>query len=182
LSGEVGEGTSCAPLAELATCAAFAAFAAHRGTRQETAMPSLTGFSHADFTVTDPERSARWWEEVMGFTPIHQFEQETFAGRVLVHCSGVSVGVLRHDTTATESFDERRVGLDHFAFAVGDLDELEGWVRHLDKKGVEHSGVIDAHFGPTLVLRDPDNVQLELFVVAPNIQDLIRSDPASVSS
>jgi glyoxylase I family protein len=88
--------------------------------------------------------------------------------------------VLRQATTASEPFDERRVGLDRFAFAVGARDDLERWVRHLDEKGVEHSGIADAHFGPTLVLRDPDNVQLELFVVAPNFQDLFRSDPASV--
>ena len=143
-------------------------------------MPSLTGFSHVDFTVTDPERSARWWEEVMGFTRIHSFEQATIGGLNLIHPSGVVVSVLRHATTATERFDERRVGLDHFAFAVETRGDLEKWARHLDDQGVEHSGVIDAEFGPTLVLRDPDNMQLELFVIGPNVRDLIRGDAASL--
>jgi glyoxylase I family protein len=30
--------------------------------------------------------------------------------------------------------------------------------------GVAHSGIIDAAWSPTVVFRDPDNIQLELFV------------------
>lgn len=41
-------------------------------------------------------------------------------------------------------------------------------MTHLDAKGVAHSGIIDSGYGPTAVFRDPDNIQLELFVhVAP---------------
>jgi hypothetical protein len=29
---------------------------------------------------------------------------------------------------------------------------------------VSHTGIIDIGFGPTLVFRDPDNMQLELYV------------------
>ena len=62
-------------------------------------------------------------------------------------------------------FDERRVGLDHVAFRVADLPELDAWVAHLDAIGVSHSGVkdIEGHRGgPLIVLRDPDRIQLEL--------------------
>jgi catechol 2,3-dioxygenase-like lactoylglutathione lyase family enzyme len=27
--------------------------------------PEINGFGHIDLTVTDAERSARWWEEVL---------------------------------------------------------------------------------------------------------------------
>jgi glyoxylase I family protein len=37
-------------------------------------------------------------------------------------------------------------------------------VTHLDAKVVSHSGIIDIGFGPTVVLRDPNNIQLDLFV------------------
>jgi hypothetical protein len=30
--------------------------------------------------------------------------------------------------------------------------------------GVSHTGIIDTGFGPTVVFRDPDNMQLELYV------------------
>jgi catechol-2,3-dioxygenase len=143
-------------------------------------MPRLSGPAHLDLTVTDVERSAQWWETVMGFTRINSFSQDTFRGCGLWHRSGFTVTVLSHDATADESFDEQRVGLDHFAFAVDDVSELENWVAHLNSHDVRHSGIIDAHFGPTLVVRDPDNIQLELFVFNPHGEDLstlVDTDP-----
>ena len=50
------------------------------------------------------------------------------------------------------------------SFEVSDRDELEQWTAHLSAKGVPNTGIIDAEFGPTVVLRDPDNMQLEFFV------------------
>jgi glyoxylase I family protein len=143
-------------------------------------MPRLTGPSHIDLTVTDVERSATWWERVMGFTRINSFEQPTFRGVGLWNRSGFTVTVLSHDATAAERFDEQRVGLDHFAFAIADRAGLDEWVAHLDGLGVEHSGVMDAHFGDTVVLRDPDGIQLELFLFNPRGEDLaalVASDP-----
>ena len=40
----------------------------------------------------------------------------------------------------------------------------DGGVTHLDVKGVTHSGIIDIGYGPTVVFRDPDNMQLEFYV------------------
>ena len=116
----------------------------------------------------------------MGFTRINSFEQETFRGCGLWHRSGFTVTVLSHDAMTDASFDEKRIGLDHFAFAVDDVAELDAWAVHLDELEVVHSVVIDAHFGPTLVLRDPDNIQLELFVFNPDGEDLttlVDGDP-----
>jgi hypothetical protein len=47
---------------------------------------------------------------------------------------------------------------------VADAVELQNWVAHFDEKGVSHTGIIDTGYGPTVVFRDPDNLQLELFV------------------
>ena len=38
-------------------------------------MPELTGPSHIDLTATDVERSARWREEVVGFSHVSSTEQ-----------------------------------------------------------------------------------------------------------
>jgi len=127
-------------------------------------MPEHLGISHIDLTVLDCERAADWWQDVMGFTLVHRTSGETFETRSLVHPSGVAVTVMTHDgTPELGAFDERRVGLDHLAFRVADRDELQRWVSHLDAKGVTHSGIIDIGYGPTLVFRDPDNVQLEFY-------------------
>lgn len=127
-------------------------------------MPEHMGISHIDLTVLDCERAADWWQDVMGFTLVHRTSGETFETRSLVHPSGVAVTVMTHDgTPELGAFDERRVGLDHLAFRVADRDELQRWVSHLDAKGVTHSGIIDIGYGPTLIFRDPDNMQLEFY-------------------
>jgi glyoxylase I family protein len=128
-------------------------------------MPELKGISHVELTVSDSDQAAIWWQHVMGFVVVRQFRGESFEGRVMVHPSGVGVCVVTHDGTGeTGAFDEQRVGLDHLSFRVTDSDELARWVAHLDANDVAHSGIIDADFGPTVVFRDPDNVQLEFFV------------------
>jgi hypothetical protein len=59
------------------------------------------------------------------------------------------------------------VGLDHLAFCVADRQELEAWAQLLSDVGVVHSPIAPAISIPgaaVLVSRDPDNIQLELFV------------------
>lgn len=127
-------------------------------------MPELRGFSHIDLTVLDCEAAAAWWQDVMGFHLLNHSRRETFETVTLIHSSGFVVSLATHDETPNSAFDERRVGLDHLGFEVRDRDELDRWVTHFDEKGVSHSGIIDIGFGPTVVFRDPDNVQLELMV------------------
>ncbi len=55
--------------------------------------------------------------------------------------------------------------LDHLAFAVPDGDALGAWAEHLTSVGVEHAGVVLENGHPSLQLRDPDGVAIEL--VAP---------------
>jgi catechol 2,3-dioxygenase-like lactoylglutathione lyase family enzyme len=134
-------------------------------------MPELKGFSHVDLTVSDRERAAAWWQDVMGFTLVNRLRGNSFDVLSLVHPAGLVVSVMTHDLPVSGAFDERRVGLDHLAFEVADRAELERWATHLDTKGVAHSGLIDIGFGPTLVFRDPDNIQLEFFV-SPSLDEV----------
>jgi glyoxylase I family protein len=128
-------------------------------------MPELMGISHVDLTVSDCERAAAWWQDVVGLTLVYRVSGETFEARSLVHLSGFTVTVMTHKSTAELGlFDERRIGLDHPAFRVANRDELQRWVTHLEAKGVPHTGIIDIGYGPTVVFRDPDNTQLEFYV------------------
>lgn len=61
-------------------------------------------------------------------------------------------------------FDHRRAGLDHFALRVPDESELDGWVDHLDRLGVDHSPVRVLDLGRFVSFEDPDGIQLELWV------------------
>jgi catechol-2,3-dioxygenase len=116
----------------------------------------------------------------MGFSRVSSTEHAAWRTCSLIDASGFTVTVMTHASTASEPFDETRVGLDHLAFAVADRPTLDAWVAHLDALGVTHSGVIEAHFGDTVVLRDPDDIQLELFVFNPSgadLGDLLETDP-----
>ena len=131
--------------------------------------PTITGFGHIDFTVTDVDRSVRWWEQVMGFKAVHKRESPGFTLANVYHPSGVFVGLITHTNPGRDRFDERHVGLDHLALRVADRTALEAWARHLDNHGIEHSGVQEQTLGPLIVFRDPDNIQLELWAFDPDI-------------
>ncbi|EFC81307.1 Glyoxalase/bleomycin resistance protein/dioxygenase [Parafrankia sp. EUN1f] len=129
----------------------------------------IVGIHHFGLTVRDIETSAAWYESVLGFTRVGEYEAPNGLRRkvFLRHRSlHVRLGLTQHRDGDGSSFDETRVGLDHLAFAVADRDELDTWARRLTDSGVIHSAVAAANSIPgaaVLVLRDPDNIQLELF-------------------
>ena len=129
--------------------------------------PAINGFGHIDLTVTDVERSVRWWEEVMGFELVAQSERPDFKLWNVIHPSGLAIGLMSHTNPVTDRFDERAVGLDHIALRVPDRTALEAWAKHLDDFGIAHSGVQEENGGPLIVFRDPDNIQLELWAFDP---------------
>lgn len=133
-------------------------------------MPEFTNISHLDLTVTDVERSAAWYVEVLG---LRRLGRTDFADRIMVvlghRPSGLVVGLNQHLGATGERFDERRPGLDHVGFAVGERGDLDAWQARLAELGVEHSPVQDADSGSgtALVFRDPDNIQLEFWWTRP---------------
>jgi glyoxylase I family protein len=56
--------------------------------------------------------------------------------------------------------------LDHLAFGVASEEELQAWADRLTEAGVAHSGVkVTPQTGSALIaFRDPDEIQLELYV------------------
>jgi catechol-2,3-dioxygenase len=70
------------------------------------------------------------------------------------------------DPSDTLPFDERRIGLDHLAFACRSRSDLEAWVVRLEELVVANGGIVDADYGSGLSCRDPDNIALEFFAPA----------------
>ena len=132
-------------------------------------MPRFSGVSHVELTVHNAVLSAAWYEEILGMKRIAEHEEHTTPGvsaRVinLLHPSGVSIGLITHHGGEDAPFSELRVGLDHLAFAVDSREELEAWALHLADHEVVHSPIVDMSYGSVLAFRDPDEIQLELFV------------------
>ncbi len=132
-------------------------------------VPTLGGIHHIGLTVTDVEASEGWYARVLGlvraFVEPHHGGGTGYAAVLHRPGSPLFVGLDKHLANQGERFDESRTGLDHVSFHVADRSELDAWVAHLDREGVSHSGIAEfAEPFPfaVLVLRDPDNIQLEL--------------------
>lgn len=133
-------------------------------------MPAFSTISHLDLTVSDAERSARWYVEVLGLRRVRRADLDGRIMIVLVHPdTGLVIGLNQHDEQSAERFDEHRPGLDHVGFAVHDREELYAWQERLAELAVEHSPVTDSPSGSgtALVFRDPDNIQLEFWWTRP---------------
>ena len=137
--------------------------------------PPMTGIHHFSPTVSDAEASAQWYERVFGMGripvpfPHHLDEDGGYAVLLMDPRSGVAIGLHHHEANSGVAYDERNNGLDHIAFSVPGRADLDAWTAWLDELGVAHSGVQDVDKPmpySTIVFRDPDNIQLELFYMA----------------
>ena len=107
-----------------------------------------------------------WYQEVLGFERHSEVEGDTFRPTRMRHPRlRDHVTLTEHQQGGGSRFDERRIGLDHLALAVGDLDELQVWKRRFEERGVAHSEIKETGPGASMItLRDtPENIQLEVF-------------------
>ena len=129
--------------------------------------------NHVNLTVSDLARSTEWYCRVLGLTVVsdHEnvgppyFNDNTYNGLFDLTTMSYVVGLIQHRDPVAGPFDERRVGLDHFALEVPERADLDDWVTRLDELGVPHSGVVEAPYAHVVNLRDPDGIALELYVL-----------------
>jgi glyoxylase I family protein len=122
--------------------------------------PAIT---HVALTVSDLDRSVPWYTTLFGAEPV--LDEDTGPFRHVVWLVGQTMIGLHHfpDPASDQPFNERRVGLDHLAFAAADRSELVAWEARLNELGVVNGGIVDASYGSGLSFRDPDNIALEFF-------------------
>lgn len=130
---------------------------------------TTSSVAHVRLTVTDIERSRQFYESVFGWPVLIELSQDADVA-TRARLSFLSGGVI-YDAGATliglrpvgrDAFDENRTGLDHLAFRLKNLAELNEAAQHLDDLDIAHEPVKD--IGPSYILefRDPDNIALEL--------------------
>jgi glyoxylase I family protein len=129
-------------------------------------MTSITGGHHIALTVSDADRSAAWYSDVLGMQVVLSGDDDAVKFRVLAHPCGWIIGVREYPGHPADAFDEFRVGLDHFAFTVEDRAQLEEWERALASRGITYSPIAETPIGTVIVFRDPDNIQLEFWLPA----------------
>jgi glyoxylase I family protein len=132
----------------------------------------IAGLSHAQLNVTDVDVSADWYMAALGLE--RQVEDRDAGYVALRHRGAKMVIVLTTGPNAPgtgpgpgQTSPKTPVAdrLDHLAFAVRTGEELEAWAHHLADIGIAHPGVVMENGNPSLQLRDPDGIAIEL--VAP---------------
>ena len=128
-----------------------------------TAAPTRTftidSLNHVVLWVSDLERSARFYGDVLGLQVRRKSERGVF----------FTCGTNDHDVAIFAAGPdarppaERGVGLYHFALRLGSLDELKAAYRHFKASDANIAGF--AHHGDTksIYVKDPDGLEIEVF-------------------
>jgi catechol 2,3-dioxygenase-like lactoylglutathione lyase family enzyme len=140
----------------------------------------VKGLSHIQLRVSDVALSERWYSLVLGLERMTAGNEEDKEGTyvALLHRLSKMVVVLSLGadpassaappsgaSSDASSFGPAPDRIDHIAFFVPDARVLTEWADQLRDQHVEHSGVVDEDGRPSLMLTDPDGIQIEL--VAP---------------
>lgn len=127
-------------------------------------MPEFPTITHVALTVSSLERSVPWYAALFDSKPVLDEDTGPFHHVVWLLGGQTLVGIHQFpDPAGKESFNERKTGLDHLAFACANRAELAEWEARLNDLGIAHGGIVDAPYGSGLSFRDPDNIALEFF-------------------
>ncbi len=114
------------------------------------------GIAHATLTVSDIKKTKAFYESLFD-VDLAMDDSKSFS------LLGVEIPcwfVQWEKQYPGDRFDERRIGLDHIAFELRTLDELNEVVKKLNEMKVENKGVerFDGKY-PYVAFRDSDNIQ-----------------------
>ncbi|NMO22549.1 VOC family protein [Pyxidicoccus fallax] len=120
---------------------------------------------HVGITVTNLERSTRFYRDVFGFEVTAESREK---GREFVFLSEGKRLVLALWPQGTERFDRNRAGLHHLSFQVEGMFEVKEVEKKLKSLGVAflHDGVVPHGEGLSsggIFFEDPDGTRLEIY-------------------
>jgi glyoxylase I family protein len=122
---------------------------------------AFAGVDHLGLSVTDLDRSQRFYTGVLGLDLLVDFGEV----RILYdRPSSFTLSLTRHTGGRPGPFSELVPGLDHVGLTAGSRDELVEWEGRFHAAGVVFTPIRDMPFGYHLNFRDPDGIPLEFFV------------------
>ena len=125
----------------------------------------IEALHHVSLTVSDLGRSVPWYQHTLGLELVGDQMHDDGRTVVLAAAGGAFTLLLQeHKAHEGASFSEFRPGLDHLSFRVADTARLEEWKACFDELGVDYQPLRSERYGSVLIFRDPDRIQLELFV------------------
>ena len=140
-------------------------------------MPDVSGIHHVSVTVTDIERTTRFWTEIMGF----QVSDRNERGMVFLRNASDhhSVALVPAETPHTLPH-EGQPGFHHCALEVAAVSELFKIRDFLRAKGVPivYEGRRGPGGNPGIEFEDPDGFHIELYASMDQIGQDGKSRPA----
>jgi len=125
-----------------------------------TSLASRLYIDHLVLTIQDIQRTSTFYSKIFG-EPAYLGETSVMynVGPTRLFLN-VSRGALPNDR-----FDPKRIGLEHFAIAIANVEDLKEIEKALNKGSITHSGIhIDSHSGKEKIwLDDPDKIRIEFF-------------------
>ena len=119
---------------------------------------------HAGINVKDLERSAQWYQRVLGLESIHKWKTTWMVGR-----DKIRLGLfLRTAATPVEDLDNR-IAITHLAF-VTDADGFLAAQAELGSLGISFEGPEDSGIALSIFFKDPDGHELEITTYHPQPQ------------
>lgn len=141
---------------------------------QEPRRLSIAGIHHITLICKSLERSSAFYRNLLGMRLVKQTanEDDQDARHLFFGDDQANPGTL---ITCLEypQMEPGKVGVGsthHFALAVDDREELEGWREYLTAQGVACTEVMDRTFFHSIYLRDPDGHIVELATAGPGIE------------
>ena len=129
--------------------------------------PKMLG--HLVIRVRDAQRSEDFYVNVLGL----EVRNRTRGGKMRFFTSNPEID---HEIAIAEIGEDAvgpfpdQVGLYHMAWELADMDELKDAYQVVVDHNVEIAGFGDHGVTKGLYIRDPDGIEIELFVLAPEFE------------
>jgi glyoxylase I family protein len=123
----------------------------------------IRGIHHIVLTVSDPKRSARFYEKILGV------KADFVTDKVIcIPCGNFLLCLQRSSRQGLvdDLFDENRIGLDHIGFSVASHQQLNQLLTVLQELNIPTVGIEYDPDGKSdyICFRDPDNIQVEFYL------------------
>lgn len=119
----------------------------------------LKHLDHIALRVRDIEKSAKWYEEILGLKKIKPDEWENFPIMMLAGNSGVALFPAKTDNPKNIPEGDYICAF-HFAFRISNED-FEKIRNHFEKNNIEYEFQNLVHFH-SFFISDPDNYRIEI--------------------
>ncbi len=132
--------------------------------------PRISGIELFKVPVADLRRAVAWWEQVYGARVTTEFPKRDGS----INCLYLRVPGLDCQVALVPS-PAHAAGVSGFNlvdFSVPTRADLEGWLVHLDRLGIAHTGLFFGNTGWATRFKDPDGIEHQLYTLEGHGQDL----------